>query len=94
MNIMKVIDLDIASVKERIDENLTNKHYATVLHDYNLKDADDVLELVYQWDRADDQLSLDAVYIAGLEVCKRMHQDRYKLKPLLTRVRNFLLLKP
>lgn len=87
MDIIKVIDRDIAEVKERIKENLNDKHYATLLHDFNLQDADDVLELVNQWDRADDQLSFDAGYIAGLEACKRTYQNKYKLKSVLARLK-------
>ena len=87
MNIIKVIDLDIASVKERIDSENKDGRYDYEFDGEKFETADEVLEAVGEWEQLDCNLSYDAGYIAGLKVCKRMHQDRYKLKPLLTRVK-------
>ena len=87
MDIIKVIDRDIAEVKERIDNEVKDGSYKELFDGDNLKNADEVLELVNQWENLDDALSFDAGYIAGLEACKRIYQNRYKLKSVLARLK-------
>ena len=88
MDIIKVIDRDIAEVKERIDNEVKDGSYKELFDGDNLENADEVLELVNQWENLDDALSYDAGYIAGLEAFKRTYQNRYKLKPLLAKVKS------
>ena len=88
MDIIKVIDNDIAEVKERIDNEVKDGSYKELFDGDNLENADEVLELVNQWESLDDALSYDAGYIAGLEAFKRTYQNRYKLKPLLAKVKS------
>ena len=88
MDIIKVIDRDIAEVKERIDNEVKDGSYKELFDGDNLENADEVLELVNQWESLDDALSYDAGYIAGLEAFKRTYQNRYKLKPLLAKVKS------
>jgi hypothetical protein len=88
MDIIKVIDRDIAEVKERIDNEVKDGSYKELFDGDNLENADEVLELVNQWENLDDALSYDAGYIAGLEAFKRTYQNRYKLKSLLAKVKS------
>lgn len=88
MDIIKVIDRDIAEVKERIDNEVKDGSYKQLFDGDNLNNADEVLELVNQWENLDDALSYDAGYIAGLEAFKRTYQNRYKLKSLLAKVKS------
>lgn len=90
MNILKMIDRDIADVKERIDNEVKDGSYKELFYGDNLKNADEVLELVNQWENLDDALSFDAGYIAGLEAFKRTYQNRYKLKSLLAKLKSVL----
>ena len=87
MDIIKVIDRDIAEVKERIDNEVKDGSYKELFDGDNLENADEVLELVNQWESLDDALSYDAGYIAGLEAFKRTYQNRYKLKSVWARLK-------
>tara|TARA_R100001082_G_C4363370_1_gene160521 strand:+ start:71 stop:352 length:282 start_codon:yes stop_codon:yes gene_type:complete len=86
MNILKLIERDIDSVKENIDTELKSGTYTQVFDGMKLENADEVLEQVLSWDNTDDSLSFDAGYIRGLEALK-VYTFRYKLKSSMNRIR-------
>lgn len=88
MDIIKVIDRDIAEVKERIDSENKDGRYEYEFDGEKYNNADEVLEAVGEWEALDCNLSYDAGYVAGLEAFKRTYQNRYKLKSLLAKVKS------
>ena len=70
MDIIKVIDRDIASVKERIDSENKDGRYEYEFDGEKYNNADEVLEAVGEWEALDCNLSYDAGYIAGIESVK------------------------
>lgn len=70
--LLTMINNDIKDVKERIDNEIKEGSYKELFYGDDLKNADDVLELVNQWENLDDALSFDAGYIAGLSSIKRL----------------------
>ena len=70
MNIIKLIERDIASVKERIDSENKDGLYEYEFDGEKYETADEVLEAVGEWEQLDCNLSYDAGYVAGLENLK------------------------
>tara|TARA_R100000655_G_scaffold33217_3_gene65452 strand:+ start:8478 stop:8711 length:234 start_codon:yes stop_codon:yes gene_type:complete len=70
MNILKLIERDIASVKERIDSENKDGRYDYEFDGEKYDTADEVLEQVGEWESLDCNLSYDAGYIAGIESVK------------------------
>ena len=70
MNILKLIEEDIASVKERIDTENSNGSYDYQFDGEKYDTADEVLEQVGEWELLDCNLSYDAGYVAGLKSVK------------------------
>ena len=90
MDIIKLVDRDIASVKERIDTENSNGHYEYEFDGETYKTADEVLEAVVEWEALDCNLSYDAGYVAGLENLKFYYEHysyKHKLKSLLAKVK-------
>ena len=70
MNILKLIERDIASVKERIDSENKDGRYDYEFDGEKYDTADEVLEQVVEWESLDCNLSYDAGYVAGIESVK------------------------
>lgn len=89
MDIIKVIDRDIASVKERIDSENKDGRYEYEFDGEKYNNADEVLEAVGEWEALDCNLSYDAGYVAGLSWVKIYiaTENKSKLKSLLAKVK-------
>jgi len=92
MNIIKMIDRDIADVKERIDSENKNGHYDYEFNGEKFDTADEVLEAVGEWEALDCNLSYDAGYIAGLSWVKIYieNNNNSKLKSVLAKIKSVL----
>ena len=92
MDIIKVIDRDIASVKERIDSENKDGQYDYEFDGEKFETADEVLEAVGEWEALDCNLSYDAGYVAGLS-CAKIYidtQSSSKLKSVLAKLKSAL----
>jgi len=89
MDILKVIDKDIASVKERVDSENKDGHYDYEFDGEKFDTADEVLEAVGEWEALDCNLSYDAGYVAGLSWAKIYieTQNKSKLKSVWARLK-------
>lgn len=90
MNVLKMIDRDIASVKERIDNENKDGHYDYEFDGEKFDTADEVLEAVGEWEALDCNLSYDAGYVAGLNWVKIYieNSNKSKLKSVLTKLKS------
>ena len=89
MDIIKVIDSDIASVKERIDSENKDGRYEYEFDGEKYETADEVLEAVGEWEALDCNLSYDAGYVAGLSWAKIYiaTENKSKLKSVWARLK-------
>ena len=89
MDIIKVIDRDIASVKERIDSENKDGRYEYEFDGEKYETADEVLEAVGEWEALDCNLSYDAGYVAGLSWAKIYiaTENKSKLKSVWARLK-------
>lgn len=89
MDIIKVIDRDIASVKERIDSENKDGRYEYEFDGEKFETADEVLEAVGEWEALDCNLSYDAGYVAGLSWAKIYiaTENKSKLKSVWARLK-------
>ena len=78
MDIIKVIDRDIEATKEQISGYLDYYKELTV---------DNLVDNVMNWDGQDVGVSFEVGYLRALEVTKQA-TFRYKLKPLLAKVKS------
>lgn len=92
MDIIKVIDRDIASVKERIDKENKDGQYDYEFDGEKFETADEVLEAVGEWEALDCNLSYDAGYVAGLSWAKIYieNSNNSKLKSVLAKLKSAL----
>ena len=92
MNVLKMIDRDIADVKERIDNENKDGHYDYEFDGEKFDTPDEVLEAVGEWEALDCNLSYDAGYIAGLSWVKIYieNSNKSKLKSVLTKIKSVL----
>ena len=89
MDIIKVIDRDIASVKERIDSENKDGRYEYEFDGEKYNNADEVLEAVGEWEALDCNLSYDAGYVAGLSWVKIYiaAENKSKIKSVWARLK-------